>query len=58
VKIALNVIEILVNAFWSIALPWDLNVFWNKLHIWGYPLCWNPNGRAIDQKALHLPKPR
>jgi len=22
-----------------------------------YPLCWNPNGRAIDQNALYLPKP-
>jgi len=22
------------NAFWSITLPWDLNVFWNKLCIW------------------------
>jgi len=31
------------NAFWSIALSWDLIVFRNKLRIWEYPLCWNPN---------------
>jgi len=28
-----------------------LNVFWNKLRIWEYPLCWIPNGRAIDNKT-------
>jgi len=22
-------------------------------HICKYPSCWNPNGRAIDQNALH-----
>jgi len=35
------------NAFWLIALSWDLKGFWNKLCIWEYPLCWNLNGRAI-----------
>jgi len=28
-----DVIEVLVNAFWVIALSWDLSVLWNKLHI-------------------------
>jgi len=29
-----------------------------KLRIWEYPFCENPNGKAIDQNALHLPKPQ
>jgi len=41
------------NGFWLIALSWDLNEFWNKLRIWEYPLCWNPNGRAIDYQNLN-----
>jgi len=53
----IDVIEVLVNAMCSDRSPyrWDYNI----IPIW--VICLkihsNPNGRAIDQNALHLPKP-
>jgi len=40
------------NAFFSGSLG-NLNLLSNKLHIWEYSLCWNPNSWPINQNALY-----
>jgi len=35
----------------GISTYFETNYAYGNIHF-----CWNPNGRAIDQNALHLPK--
>jgi len=34
----------------------DLNVFSNKLRIWGYPLCWNPKEGRSNAECIAFTK--